>query len=145
MITSDPQNSAALAEFTNWAAGNTDAIKQSLQPFSEAAAYVAAYVAAHDCATGLRRRRSHAAYCQVRLQATNASCRKLDAVKQHQTIREGLNSLQVRKHERQIDTSLRPLRKAAAVGTCAAVSPPVFTGSQSVQTLHRNERPPAPQ
>ena len=138
MITSDPQNSAALAEFTNWAAGNTDAIKQSLQPFSEAAAYVAAYVAEHDCATGLRRRRSHAAYCQVRLQATNA-------VKQHQTIREGLNSLQVRKHERQIDTSIRPLRKAAAVGTCAAVSPPVFTGSQSVQTLHRNERPPATQ
>ena len=144
MINSDPQNSAALAEFTNWAAGNTDAIKQSLQPFSEAAAYVAAYVAAHDCATGLRRRRSHAAYCQVRLQATNASCRKLDAIKQHQSS-QTQNSQQLHSHKRQIDTSLRPLRKAAAVGTCAAVSPPVFTGSQSVQTLHRNERPPATQ
>jgi hypothetical protein len=136
MITSDPQNSAALAEFTNWAAGITDAIKQSLQPFSEAAAYVAA----QDCATGLRRRRSHAAYCQVRLQATVASCRKLDALKQRESS-QTQNSQQLHRHMRQIDTSLRPLRRAAAVGTCAAVSPPVFTGSQIAQTLRQNERP----
>ena len=136
MTTSDPQNSAALAEFTNWAAGITDAIKQSLQPFSDAAAYVAA----QDCATGLRRRRSHAAYCQVRLQATGASCRKLDALKQRESS-QTQNSQQLHRHMRQIDTSLRPLRRAAAVGTCAAGSPPVFTGSQIAQTLRQNERP----
>jgi hypothetical protein len=141
MTDTDLRNSAALAEFSNWAASFSDAVQQSLQPFSEAAAYVAA----HDCATGLRRRRAHAAYCQVRIQGTGALSRKLDAVKQYQTSRQALNSQQQRKHERQIDTSLRPLRRAAAVGTCAAVSPPVFTGSQLAQILRRNERPPATQ
>jgi hypothetical protein len=136
MTDTDLRNSAALAEFTNWAASFSDAVKQSLKPFSDAAALVAA----QDCATGLRRRRSHAAYCQVRIQGTGALSRKLDAVKQYQTSRQVLNSQQQRKHERQIDASLRPLRKAAAVGTCAAVSPPVFTGSQLAQTLRRNER-----
>ena len=137
MTSSDPQNSAALAAFTNWAADIRDSIKQSLQPFSDAAAYVAA----QDCATGLRRRRSHAAYCQVRIQGTGALSRKLDAVKQYQTSRQVLNSQQLHRHMRQIDTSLRPLRRAAAVGTCAAGSPPVFTGSQLAQTLRQNERP----
>ena len=133
MTDTDLQNSAALAEFSNWAASITDALKQSLQPFSEAAAYLAA----HDCATGLRRRRSHAAYCQVRIQATTALSRKLDALTQ-------LDQARNEQHQSselcRVDTSLRPLRKAAAVGTCAATSPPVFTGSQTAQTLRRNER-----
>ena len=42
MTDNDLRNSAALAEFSNWAAGIRDAVQQSLQPFSEAAAYVAA-------------------------------------------------------------------------------------------------------
>ena len=133
MTDTDLQNSAALAEFSNWAASITDALKQSLQPFSEAAAYLAA----HDCATGLRRRRSHAAYCQVRIQATTALSRKLDALTQ-------LDQARNEQHQSselcRVDTSLRPLRRAAAVGTCAATSPPVFTGSQTAQTLRRNER-----
>ena len=134
MTDADLRNSAALAEFTNWAASFSDAVKQSLQPFSDAAAYVAA----QDCATGLRRRRSHAAYCQVRIQGTSASCRKLDALTQPDDAR----NRQRQSSERcRVDTSLRPLRRAAAVGTCAAVSPPVFTGSQLAQTLRRNERP----
>ena len=133
MTDNDLRNSAALAEFSNWAASISDALKQSLQPFSEAAAYVAA----HDCATGLRRRRSHAAYCQVRIQATSALSRKLDALTQ-------LDHARNEQHQSselcRVDTSLRPLRRAAAVGTCAATSPPVFTGSQTAQTLRRNER-----
>ena len=133
MTDTDLQNSAALAEFSNWAASITDALKQSLQPFSEAAAYLAA----HDCATGLRRRRSHAAYCQVRIQATTALSRKLDALTQ-------LDQARNEQHQSselcRVDTSLRPLRRAAAVGTCAAVSPPVFKGLQLAQTLRQNER-----
>ena len=133
MTDTDLQNSAALAEFSNWAASISDALKQSLQPFSEAAAYLAA----HDCATGLRRRRSHAAYCQVRIQATTALSRKLDALTQ-------LDQARNEQHQSselcRVDTSLRPLRRAAAVGTCAAVSPPVFKGSQLAQTLRQNER-----
>ena len=133
MTDTDLQNSAALAEFSNWAASITDALKQSLQPFSEAAAYLAA----HDCATGLRRRRSHAAYCQVRIQATTALSRKLDALTQ-------LDHARNEQHQSselcRVDTSLRPLRRAAAVGTCAAVSPPVFKGLQLAQTLRQNER-----
>ena len=133
MTDTDLRNSAALAEFSNWAASITDAIKQSLQPFSEAAAYLAA----HDCATGLRRRRSHAAYCQVRIQATTALSRKLDALTQ-------LDQARNEQHQSselcRVDTSLRPLRRAAAVGTCAAVSPPVFKGLQLAQTLRQNER-----
>ena len=133
MTDTDLQNSAALAEFSNWAASITDALKQSLQPFSEAAAYLAA----HDCATGLRRRRSHAAYCQVRIQATSALSRKLDALTQ-------LDHARNEQHQSselcRVDTSLRPLRRAAAVGTCAAVSPPVFKGLQLAQTLRQNER-----
>ena len=138
MTDTDLQNSAALAEFSNWAASISDALKQSLQPFSEAAAYLAA----HDCATGLRRRRSHAAYCQVRIQATTALSRKLDALTQ-------LDQARNEQHQSselcRVDTSLRPLRRAAAVGTCAATSPPVFTGSQSAQILRPIERPPATQ
>ena len=138
MTDTDLQNSAALAEFSNWAASITDALKQSLQPFSEAAAYLAA----HDCATGLRRRRSHAAYCQVRIQATTALSRKLDALTQ-------LDQARNEQHQSselcRVDTSLRPLRRAAAVGTCAAVSPPVFKGLQLAQTLRQNERQPATQ
>ena len=138
MTDTDLQNSAALAEFSNWAASISDALKQSLQPFSEAAAYLAA----HDCATGLRRRRSHAAYCQVRIQATTALSRKLDALTQ-------LDQARNEQHQSselcRVDTSLRPLRRAAAVGTCAATSPPVFTGSQSAQILRPSERPPATQ
>lgn len=134
----DLRNSAALAEFSNWAAGIRDALKQSLQPFSEAAEYLAA----HDCATGLRRRRSHAAYCQVRIQATTALSRKLDALTQ-------LDQARNEQHQSselcRVDTSLRPLRRAAAVGTCAAVSPPVFKGLQLAQTLRQNERQPATQ
>ena len=134
MTDTDLQNSAALAEFSNWAASISDALKQSLQPFSEAAAYLAA----HDCATGLRRRRSHAAYCQVRIQATTALSRKLDALTQ-------LDQARNEQHQSselcRVDTSLRPLRRAAAVGTCAATSPPVFTGSQSAQILRPIERP----
>ena len=133
MTDTDLQNSAALAEFSNWAASISDALKQSLQPFSEAAAYLAA----HDCATGLRRRRSHAAYCQVRIQATTALSRKLDALTQ-------LDQARNEQHQSselcRVDTSLRPLRRAAAVGTCAAVSPPVFKGLQLAQTLRQNER-----
>lgn len=133
MTDTDLRNSAALAEFQNWAAGISDALKQSLQSFNEAAAYVAA----HDCATGLRRRRSHAAYCQVRIQATSALSRKFDALTQ-------LDHARNEQHQSselcRVDTSLRPLRRAAAVGTCAATSPPVFTGSQSAQILRRNER-----
>ena len=138
MTDTDLRNSAALAEFSNWAAGIRDAVHQSLQSFSEAAAYVAA----HDCATALRRRRSHAAYCQVRIQATSALSRKLDALTQ-------LDHARNEQHQSselcRVDTSLRPLRKAAAVGTCAATSPPVFTGSQTAQILRRNERQPATQ
>ena len=138
MTDTDLQNSAALAEFSNWAASISDALKQSLQPFSEAAAYLAA----HDCATGLRRRRSHAAYCQVRIQATTALSRKLDALTQ-------LDQARNEQHQSselcRVDTSLRPLRRAAAVGTCAAVSPPVFKGLQLAQTLRQNERQPATQ
>ena len=133
MTDTDLQNSAALAEFSNWAASISDALKQSLQPFSEAAAYLAA----HDCATGLRRRRSHAAYCQVRIQATTALSRKLDALTQ-------LDQARNEQHQSselcRVDTSLRPLRRAAAVGTCAAVSPPVFKGLQLAQTLRQDER-----
>ena len=133
MTDTDLQNSAALAEFSNWAASISDALKQSLQPFSEAAAYLAA----HDCATGLRRRRSHAAYCRVRIQATTALSRKLDALTQ-------LDHARNEQHQSselcRVDTSLRPLRRAAAVGTCAAVSPPVFKGLQLAQTLRQNER-----
>ena len=133
MTDTDLRNSAALAEFSNWAASISDALKQSLQPFSEAAAYLAA----HDCATGLRRRRSHAAYCQVRIQATTALSRKLDALTQ-------LDQARNEQHQSselcRVDTSLRPLRRAAAVGTCAAVSPPVFKGLQLAQTLRQNER-----
>jgi hypothetical protein len=138
MTDNDLRNSAAIAEFSNWAAGIRDAVQQSLQPFSEAAAYVAA----RDCATGLRRRRSHAAYCQVRIQATSALSRKLDALTQLDHVR---NEQHQSSELCRVDTSLRPLRKAAAVGTCAATSPPVFTGSQTAQILRRNERPPATQ
>ena len=138
MTDTDLRNSAALAEFSNWAASFSDAVKQSLQPFSEAAAYGAA----QDCATGLRRRRSHAAYCQVRIQATSALSPKLDALTQ-------LDHAHNEQHQSsqlcRVDTSLRPLRRAAAVGTCAATSPPVFTGSQTAQILRQTERQPATQ
>jgi hypothetical protein len=138
MTDTDLRNSAALAEFSNWAASFSDAVKQSLQPFSEAAAYVAA----QDCATGLRRRRSHSAYCQVRIQATSALSPKLDALTQ-------LDHAHNEQHQSsqlcRVDTSLRPLRRAAAVGTCAATSPPVFTGSQTAQILRQTERQPATQ
>ena len=56
-----------LAEFSNWAAGIRDAVQQSLQPFSVSAAFVVA----HDCATGLWRRRSHAAYLTPFRRAVN--------------------------------------------------------------------------
>jgi hypothetical protein len=37
MTDTDLRNSAALAEFSNWAAGIRDAVQQSLQPFSASA------------------------------------------------------------------------------------------------------------
>ena len=134
MTDTDLRNSAALAEFTNWAASFSAAVKQSLQPFSDAAALVAA----QDCATGLRRRRSHAAYCQVRIQGTSALTRKLDALTGHECWVSAQNSQH--KFQRQFDSDTAPTRQGAAVGTGAAMPPPVFTGSQLAQTLRRNER-----
>ena len=51
----------------------------------------------------------------------------------------------LRKFQRQFDSDTAPARQGAAVGTDAAIPPPVFTGLQVAQTLRQNERQPATQ